>query len=389
MNVNFTPYQLLKPINASRGTNFTGQNPPCQKPPNPFNESSLNSNTPNPAAAPKVSYGPNFCGITNNFKRHFFKKPQNAAIMVQSFNSTAAGTLPTDFLNALKESEVRGQTQNTVAEGVRITLQTLGSTVEAIRELERSALYYYINDDYESFEYDLTKGNFQDAALDFKAEFSIARSDNDEYDRAFKKAEKTMTEGFKKAGIIPEKGKVRLSCIGCGTFGYAIKISCVDEEGAKLFHDKVMKVYKDENCDKKLAKALARKTYNYRKGFDKRAAENYEQKYLDIYKFYNKRHGVRAEANSALFLKDKIGDMTNCDYLEPWFFNFKSGYGIFEMADRELPKPEIFIDCEDYGLVHTDLTNSNYSCQRMVDYGGIEPEDGDELEFDELQQVFM
>jgi len=223
---------------------------------------------------------------------------------------------------------------------------------------------------------------------------------------------KILETAMKKTGVIPQNASVQVNHLGQGAFGNAYKVSFLDEAGQKLFHDKVLKVYKDPKIAAETASNMSSEILNYYKSmtkeqyvakieaaFDKipgipedmkslmkaSLGEQYEQmKNMPDEQIKetinmmmgggNSYHGAGAEANAATFVKKAIGHrLEKSDLAQPHFFDLDANIALTEMSDDALATITKKTDFSKLGLTHGDIAmNSNNTVNRkIIDYGGI------------------
>lgn len=89
-------------------------------------------------------------------------------------------------------------------------------------------------------------------------------------------------------------------------------------------------------------------------------------------KSFAKEHGVIAEANTASYIRNRVGHcLSKTDIVIPDYYDLRKGYSIAEFSDDLLPKSESKMDFSLLGLEHNDLHRGNTVAGRIVDIGGI------------------
>lgn len=87
----------------------------------------------------------------------------------------------------------------------------------------------------------------------------------------------------------------------------------------------------------------------------------------------SKMHGVYAEANTMMFLRNRVGHpLSRTNVVAPDYYNLKKRFSIAEYSDDSLLAPTTEVNFELLGLTHTDLHKANQVSGRIIDIGGIE-----------------
>lgn len=352
----------------------------------------------------KTKQNLSFQGMTKTFEKDIYMHPHllKAYYGVESNKNKIAGRLPKEFIDKLKSQNL---SQEEKRSAIKEIYKSFEDCISILREIEKTFpdnLELVIN------KLNNTQADSEDDINKFYG-FSIL--DKKELEEYLSIASRSIEEAFKKQNLIDKNGKVEMSYLGCGCYGYAFNISFKNEKGEKIFHDKTLKMYKNDECQKEISKKIAAKikeknqTRNIEAELketeqktraDKSLSENEITKLLErkrsfltkeinlsleeieeeIYSILSSKptnaHGIAAEANRALFLKNKIGNIKNSNYVEAHFFDFKNNVALFETADETLPKVKKPINLEKFYLVSFDDDNpDNEVCGRLVDYGGL------------------
>ncbi len=210
-----------------------------------------------------------------------------------------------------------------------------------------------------------------------------------------------LTNVFRKNNLIPKDGAASLSYLDSGSYGDVFKLSLLDKDKNKLFHDKVLKVYKTKEDTSNLLSFAIDGLHEYIDGFSEadfikkmndlsnQLGQSYDEKFFsDYYKFvknctkkdfpfmrdlgftYN-FHGVAPEGNAALYLKKSIGhSIANTDLIEAHCFDIKNDYAILEMSDDSL-KTTKKVNFKPLGVYCSDNHVFNYTNGKLIDYGGF------------------
>jgi len=367
-----------------------------------------------------------FLGLTKTSKKHIFLNPKLLQEINGVNNTETVGKLPEEFISALKET---GCPKEKTGEEAKKLMASFTLAAAELREAEKNSLK---NRDFQVLELaraidEAFLGDnlfaleqcFQ-KLLRLQASYSV-------FAPVLDKAASHIDTAFKEAGILPEDGKVCADFVLEGGRGYAFRVSFLDSKGERLFHDKLLKLYRSPISDvtAKMAKTVNKyvneEPEEYFRLCKEKMREHYEAnidylpnyynldpKYLveckvddymllvedfqrrqkgksvkELYDAYNDftteftadnlNHSVFAEANTSMYIKNRAGRMKETSYIEPWFFNLKAGYSMFEFSDDELPRVKKELDIGKYGLWHTDLEHNpgNIVKGRVVDYGGI------------------
>lgn len=200
--------------------------------------------------------------------------------------------------------------------------------------------------------------------------------------------------------VLPQDSRISINHLGSGVFGNVFHLQIADASGKKILHDRVLKVFKDNELAKETVKLsllksieclaklsdeeviqvmknsplftnksdsnLFRVLKNMRSKTAADVSVNFDfAKYADI-------HGVCAEANSFIRLKNILGhDLSKTDVIKADMFDLKRGYSISQFSDSDLPQIKSNIDFKKLGLIAKDLKAANIVRGRLVDYGAI------------------
>lgn len=368
----------------------------------------------------------NFAGLTKPMQKQVFIDPkvyQNYFIPFSvNFGKNIAGELPEEFIEAFKKTSSTDE----IKLKINTLLNTFSAAANVLSEAEikgkRIAGNFCVKD---FMDKDTGILHTPGQAYYFSEDYYGVNSLTDEEIKPFlNSASKILTCGFKETGLISDKGTINVSYSGYGSYGNVYNIEFLDNNGSKIFHDKTLKVYKNPDIEKEMAREFAKRIVDYYKtlsfeeylaplirqyyndkirsypdlSFDE-AKSLFIQKFRNLYKKYYDEaksvsvdefvekyytmdksipyHGLFAEANRAIFLKHKFPDIKNSNYVEPFFFDLKNGFALFETSDTELLKPKFELPLDEAGLKNQDLllNEDNVVFDRVVDYGGIVPVD--------------
>ena len=369
-----------------------------------------------------------FSGLTKTAKSRIFAEPKLLAEINGVKNTDTIGKPPVEFVFALQKS---GCAKENTGDEIKKLTGSFKAAAEVLRTAE---------------EHSFDGHDFQALELARMLDEAVANGESSKAEKCFHKlmgmqasygtfapvldkAAAHIDHAFKEAGILPNGGKVNLDFISEGARGYAFRISFLDEDENKVFHDKILKLYRSplDDISKKLAEIVYKHTNENPKEYFKLCKDNmteYYTKNVDyLPNFYNLSpkalvdikvddymisveafqrgcrgksvgelyliyrdfihqfaaneisHGVCAEANRAAYIEHRVGNLEKYDYIQPWFFDLKTGYSVLEASDDELPSITKKIDLGKYGLYHSDLdfNPGNIVKGRVIDYGGIKP----------------
>ena len=367
----------------------------------------------------------NFKGLFKPMQKQVFITPevyQNYFIpYTKESNKRYIGSLPDEFIQEIiktsKKSEVEPKIK-TVMNAFSLAAQTLSrAEYSGARIKDNFSVKYFMDRDTGILH---TPGEAYYYSEDY---YGVNSLEYDELKPFLDSASSCLTNAFRKAGLISsDDDRVYVNYSGSGTYGNVYNISFVDKEGSDIFHPKTLKVYKNDDIEESMTRQFAKRIIDYHKNLSfeefltpliqdyylenkllnpeltldearKSFISKYDDLYKDLYdeakslseddfmkKYYTKDetlpyHGLFAEANRAMFLKSKFPDIKNSNYVEPFFFDLKSGCALFETADFLLDEPKFELPLEKVGCENMDLllNDGNTACGRVVDYGGIAP----------------
>ncbi len=347
----------------------------------------------------------NFYGLTKCLTKSVYNSDSLVNSFVEAYPKSKgfAGNLPHEFIANIKKNNA----SKDVASAINTVKETFSNITNNLRktvhkndyDCNKTIFKRYVFDDF------LFAQARNDEVAMLKA---ICRGKNEAYkydlvtDDELKEYNKILTKNLKDTKVLKNSDKAEMCYIGSGAFGHAFKLSFLDKNNKKLFHDKVLKIYKSEE-DKK---------YPYKYAFDlmkEYVSQSTEEEYikkinsikdkklidkfegLDLkenYKFINLAdiknfpclsrqfnisglHGVNAEANAALFIKNAVGsDISVSNMIEPYCFDLKNNYAIVEMSDSE-SKTLKEIKLQNLGIMCFDQHQNNFINDKLIDYGGI------------------
>ena len=91
-----------------------------------------------------------------------------------------------------------------------------------------------------------------------------------------------------------------------------------------------------------------------------------------IKKHMSQIHGVYAEANTMMFLRNRVGhSLRKTDVVAPDYYDLKKGFSVAEYSDGLLPASTSDVNFELLGLSHTDLHDANKVAGKIIDLGGV------------------
>lgn len=343
---------------------------------NPINLSQVSENKVycNRTNAQSCNNSPSFKGLNQAMGKTIYASPELLQRMLGVFTreKSCVGSLPKEMIAILRE---KCKTPAEVGQKISMIKSTFAEVADSLREMDLEEFKYAHSQEAKEFDekalLELAQniGEFnEEALLEISENPSIEALEifNKKIEGAQKlpkefvaKLEKTaskfLTASMKKIGLIPKNGKVQVNHLGGGHSGNAYKISFLNGTDEKLFHDKVLKVYRDPNTQ---------------------IMDEYEREFIENEaKSMAKSYGVGPEANIALYLRKAIKhSLKETDLITPHFFDLEHGIALMDMSDNELPAITKHIDFEKLGLVHTDLDrhDGNRVLGRIVDFGGIE-----------------
>ena len=372
---------------------------------------------------------PSFKGLQTSMQRGIYNSPETLQKLmgIHKWNDGIVGTIPGEMI---KELLADGATHHNMPNLIRIITSGISDATKELRKAEILGAEVSSSFDVADFANKIAQLNAkQDLEGINKLNNSLFRMGalSDEKMRDIEQgAEKILAQTFKKVGLLTQDGSVSVRRLGNGMFGNAFKLSFQDAKGEKMFHDKVLKVFKDSETEEVAIKNIAKKSFDF---YNKMTLEEYveysnkmamdvletmkknnvfgeevdmdmlveglkqnrplyEAAYniqknmslddcINIYreqlKQMGKFHGVNAEANRSMFLKRIGGNMMASDYVPQHFYDLKNRYAFVDMADGELPQVKRKIDLDKYGLTHGDVefNTANTVNGRIIDVGGI------------------
>lgn len=218
------------------------------------------------------------------------------------------------------------------------------------------------------------------------------------------RAEMALLENIKP--YIPEAKNVIISILGDGIYGTSYKCNVFDKKGAKIFSDKVMKIFyknneqnkilydkekryvdlcSDEQLDKYIELRKKAAKYNgYSADFPYKTAQEFrehmESKYKDFMNYTSKeymmQHSAAAEANVSEYIRfhsgHKLVSTKDGIRIPDFFYLGDTEFSLGEFIENNAKAVKPF-DFHKLGLKHTDYdknkgNNINSIC---VDLGGI------------------
>ena len=86
----------------------------------------------------------------------------------------------------------------------------------------------------------------------------------------------------------------------------------------------------------------------------------------------SKIHGVYAEANTMMFLRNRVGhSLRRTNVVAPDYYNLEKGFSIAEYSDDLLPAAKSDVNFKLLGLEHQDLHQANKVSGKIIDIGGV------------------
>lgn len=318
---------------------------------------------------------------------------KNYGEIVDSAKNHIVGNLPKDMIVTIKQ-----QHSNQIGLKIQEVKDGFSSASEILREYDSLHIENINN----------LKLSEKETEEIFKAKYYNNYKKISEFSESIQKyllpkTEKLQEEASKAlyskmSTILPSNAKVKITHAGSGCFGNGFKVEFLDNNGNKLFQDRFLKVYKDNNMvgedqiqietlitnkilsmdDSKLIELACLEPTRV----NAFRAHSVEQ--LNDFKNRIKRrrtsslylHGIAAEANSVTFLKRAVGhNLNKNNIINPDMFDIKSGYSLAPVSgDSVLQKITSNIDFARYGLKHGDVDSNiaNTVAGRIVDFGGIQ-----------------
>lgn len=364
---------------------------------------------------------PSFQGLTSIAKKTIYPNADTLRAMAKITNTTTIGSLPSEFIKKIKSLDKSDI--STEIKAIQESFAQASQKLDEINILSKKSLEDVIAGD--------EKGQLAKYA---EAIRNVAQSkDADHYNNIYiglrnvrwvdkataskikDEARNILETAFKKQGLIGEKDSIKIKDLGEGMFGHCYKISFFDEDGKKLFTDKVIKVFKNEELEKEfMVNAKVLETQVLKKNGDtlskyiemKAKGANPRQRYIfDEIKYYKKQkessiqfndglttdlikkmersqvdadfyklekqHGAVREANSAAYIKKAMGhSMQNSDITPQYLFDIKNNYALSEFATKTNNLKTT--DFERLGLYSVDgASDGNYINGKLVDLGGM------------------
>ena len=345
---------------------------------------------------------------------------KNLTALYNIRQSDIAGTMPYDLtkrivLNASNKAEIK--------EDIKTAIKSFQQAVVELREGEKilqKMLPEIINADFiTQSKKHLDNGGINEYVEFLNKTFSYEALSKKQLETLENQASQTIKNALVNMGALNDSDAIKINFLASGSFGHAFNISFSDKNGNKLIHDKTIKIYRNRELEQEIRERIDKKEQElkYAQSFDDYFTLRYTelintmpkgiiltQELYDAFKAaclikYNEaqsmikddfefkfeddyaldiedecidEHGCFAEANRALFIKNKIPNMKTTNLIEPFFFDLKNRFALFETADDELGKVKKEIDLKKLNLKHSDINNpDNIINGRLIDYGGI------------------
>lgn len=366
-----------------------------------------------------------FKGLQGAMQRDIygFSETLQALTNVYKNNGGIVGTLPNEMIKALKSNGVQ---PSEMSGKIKILTKSIADAAQILKEAEIVALQYADLFDAEEYQkkYEELSATGDMAGLQSytRGLYGIRSLSDEQIIPIQNRAQSVIEKAFKETALLSQGDKVKIDFLADGTYSNAFKLSFVNKNDEKVFHDKVLKIYKDKNIEEVAIRKIVEKSYAYLQtiSFDefleksRKSMENsfkqtvqeydmsesaFEEAWEDALPFLkvtyenlknttvdkhlnnlkaqlknNKNfHGIAPEANRAMFLK-KIGEnLQYTNYVDQHFYDLKNSYALTEMSDDELPAIKRYVNLEKHGLLHQDgeLNPANTVNGRIVDVGGI------------------
>lgn len=362
---------------------------------------------------------PSFTGLNSFMQRSVHASPELMQKVMGVFvrEKGYVGTLPREMISILRQRGVAptemGKTINEIKSQLSATgVHLRNLDLEAIKSLDSFNVGEYFDEIFR-----LASLNDGQAMEKLNAKImSVIQPSKECIEKLAEDASQMLTKSMKDAGILPADGKVQINYLGEGMFGRAYKVSFLDENGQRIFHDKALKVYKDQKMMLESQQKIIKVILDYLQAMPK---EEFIQKFAQAidatpalsatqknqgkealtaaYEQISKAkpdelagmvkafgqhmggvHGATAEANSAMFIKKAIGHpLEKSNLITPYFFDLQNNIGFMDMADEFLPAVTKPTDFSKLGISHgdIDLNPNNTVAGRIIDYGGIQVRD--------------
>ena len=368
-----------------------------------------------------VQKQPAFCGLqTAMSARSLSFDTMQALLGIYPKSKGRIGNMPKEMVKHLK---AQGGDTVDIKSATDDFFQALADVSEPLREIEKETLKSIDEIDVSKYIVEMfaimQNGNMDDAMDKMNYLFQPPK---ETIESSEQKASETLTSVLRNIKLIPQDGTVSLSHIGAGAYGNVFRVSFLDSEGKKIFHDKALKVYKNDKMQAEVMSKMSKKMFDYFKQMSKEdfvkmmtdiytktaaliqdseednlvlapeeAAEFYGDFHdtilempedgADLAEMFNQMsemhkdvHGALPEANKAMLINKKLGGrMDNTNMIKPHMFDLKNRVCLMEFADDELPAVTKQVDLEKMGLNHADIefNKGNTVKGRIIDYGGI------------------
>ena len=183
-----------------------------------------------------------FEGLTKTARGHIFIEPALLGEIAGVKNADIVGEPPAEFVLALKEVHPK---ENISAE-IKNIMKSFTLAAGVLREAEKHS---FDGRDFETLQFArmldeaVSDGNSFGAQNLFQKLLRM-QATRQTFSPVLDDAASHIGKAFKEAGILPENASVNLDFLSEGGRGYAFKVSFLDNEGEKLYHDKILKLYR-------------------------------------------------------------------------------------------------------------------------------------------------
>lgn len=352
-----------------------------------------------------------------------------AANKVYKRDNGIVGFFPNDFVKAIKTNLGKECHTDRIKDSIKGAEKTFAEISEVLRQIDDQkqlnlseytkrldANLYFEN---LKQRLDLMTCNDKQKLLELDNKFKTQFLPQEQFIKEIENnASEILTINFKKNNIIPQDAKITVQRLNEGKFGTGYYIKFSDKNGKRLFKDKVIKYYKDEQDQRTSRLDLALKQFeivkeNYNelnlfvknyfksiKGQDSLKLKNIKYKLLNELKNYNnltkeeykdllinelktaseeiaKQHGLLKEANIGNYLNKSIGnDLQKSDLIKYYYTDLNNKYALLEFSSFDNLGPVTKkINYDETGIIPKDLGKLsgvyNLVADRLIDLGGF------------------
>ena len=345
---------------------------------------------------------PSFNGLTRAMSKSLYVNKAHIDNLVYAYPKAQGfvGSIPKDFIKVLKSNS------DNVGASVSEIKSVFADTSKFLQKLAYEKQYasrkeYLKNNCMDSFLVNFAQRYDGNVLALCKDAYLFGRLRPEQINGELSGVNSNLTKVFRENKLIPNDGVASLSYLDSGSYGDVFKLSLLDKDKNKLFHDKVLKVYKSKDDTSNMLSFAIEALHEYVDGFSevdfinkmndlsKDFNNSFDDKFFSDYYKYAKNctkkdfgfmrdlgftydfHGVAPEGNAAMYLKKSVGHrLDNTDLIEPYCFDIKNNYAILEMSDTDL-KTNKKVNFKELGVTCFDSHTFNYTNDKLIDYGGF------------------